>query len=102
MSDEKIDHAAEAQRLAQLVDLTYGRIEHSNGAWAVSQGVEAQMMAQVAQVHATLALVEQQRIANLIALNGMASELGYATGAELGDEVAGLLADAEIRKGLGL
>lgn len=48
MSDEKIDHAAEARRIAAMtVD-------------------KAALME--AQVHATLALVEQQRIANLIAL----------------------------------
>lgn len=48
MSNERIDHAAEAQRI----------IDNPPGGEAVQR----------AQVHATLALVEQMRIANLIAL----------------------------------
>ena len=65
---ERIDHAAEAKRLASLADNHYGAVEHRNGAIAVSESVEALMIATEAQVHATLALVEQQRIANLIAI----------------------------------
>lgn len=68
MSVERIAHAAEARRLAEMADFTYGQIEVRNGAMAVAQTVEAQTLAVTAQVHATLALVEQQRIANLIAL----------------------------------
>lgn len=52
---DRIDHAAEAQRI----------IDNPPGGEAVRR----------AQVHATLALVEQQRIANLIAL----SESGRTT-----------------------
>lgn len=48
---ERIDHAAKAERLVRLTD---GYLERN---------------ALQAQVHATLALVEQQRIANLIALH---------------------------------
>ena len=56
---ERIDHAAEAARLLEI---------------QVSGDIEANVILQViantvgAQVHATLALVEQQRIANLLAL----------------------------------
>jgi hypothetical protein len=46
---ERIDHAAKAERLIRLTD---GYLERN---------------ALQAQVHATLALVEQQRIANLLA-----------------------------------
>ncbi len=70
-----IDHKAESVRLAELADLSYGAIEHRNGASAVSEAVEALMMATEAGVHATLyaaeqtaELVKQQRIANLIAV----------------------------------
>ena len=62
------DHKAEAVRLASLADGSYGAIEHRNGADAASEAVEALMIATEAQVHATLYLAEQQRIANLIAL----------------------------------
>ena len=50
---DRIDHATEARRLISAVPArdTYARTAY-------------------AQVHATLALVEQQRIANLIALAG--------------------------------
>lgn len=68
-----IDHTAEAVRLAEIADTSYGRIEHRNGSGGVSEGVEALLAAQVAQVHATLALVEQQRIANQIAYLEIAS-----------------------------
>ena len=55
MSD-RIDHAAEAERFA---------------AWADNPALPPEnvtAIASMAQAHATLALVEQQRIANLIAL----------------------------------
>lgn len=55
MSDEKIDHAAEAIRC----------IGYSWSHDAAFNHVQIGAMVE-AQVHATLALVEQQRIANLI------------------------------------
>lgn len=73
MSAERIDHAAEARRVVEVADGHYGQIEHRNGAMAASQSVEALMLATEAQVHATLALVEQQRITNLIALASLGS-----------------------------
>ncbi|MBL3699266.1 hypothetical protein [Leucobacter luti] len=54
MSD-RIDHAAEARNC-----ISYARTTESSA--------EAHLSQAEAQVHATLALVEQQRIANLIAL----------------------------------
>lgn len=101
----RIDHAAEARRLADIADRHYGQIEHRNGAMAASQSVEALMVATEAQVHATLALVEQQRIANLLAL-------GQATNAD-GSRIApwavthpvdgwSVAVNDEIREGLGL
>ena len=52
---EHIDHAAEAVRLIEL-----SSVQHFAD--------ESRTVSAAAQVHATLALVEQQRIANLIAL----------------------------------
>lgn len=52
MTSDRIDHAAEARRLLDLVPASM----HKDEVFAVSQ------------VHATLALVEQQRIHNLVAL----------------------------------
>ncbi|MGW9345557.1 hypothetical protein ACWGR3_28810 [Streptomyces albidoflavus] len=56
----RIDHAAEAKRLA-------GIVVESDDPKVVTLQVVANTIG--AQVHATLALVEQQRIANLIALS---------------------------------
>lgn len=68
MSDERIDHAAEARRVAEMADGCYGAIDTRNGEMSIAQMIEAQTLAHVAQVHATLAMVEQQRIANVFAL----------------------------------
>ena len=78
------DHAAEARRLVALAST-----QHSAN--------DAQAIASAAQVHATLHLAEQQRIANLIAL----ARLGYLAEealAEVGNEVAygGLLRVTQI------
>lgn len=51
------DHAAEARELLQSNAVALA----ADGAWGTAIAAEA-------QVHATLALVEQQRIANIIAL----------------------------------
>ena len=51
---ERIDHAAEGDRLMSLA--------------SSPRDASTETIALCAQVHATLALVEQQRIANLIAL----------------------------------
>lgn len=78
MADHHIDHVGEALGYASEVD-----------------SINPQMpiaKATVAQVHATLALVEQQRIANLIAFLGTRSP---------SPETQGRIRD-EIRKGLGL
>lgn len=89
MSDEKIDHAARAREL----------LEHPN------LGAEA-------MAHATLALVEQQRVANLIALasseigelvsTGMGGLTEHQPHPDYGDTVMVPALRAEIRKGLGL
>lgn len=75
--NERIDHAAEAERLAVLAGFTYGTIDTRNGDMAVAQQIEAQTLATTAQVHATLALVEQQRIANLIAIMALEIQEDY-------------------------
>lgn len=97
---ESIDHAAEAQKalgsaafLAHLHGGTPGPGYHF----------------EKAQVHATLALVEQQRIANLIAIAGLTSiddsitisPLEQEAWEALGAPVTGEM-HPEIRKALGL
>lgn len=73
---ERIDHVAATQSLLQ----------HAQGA----DPVAARVTLDAAQVHATLALVEQQRIANLIAT-------GSNPASAFGPRIY-----AEIREGLGL
>lgn len=94
MSDH-IDHAAEA-----VSDIKYADEVLADG----GDSEVAMAIASVAQVHATLALVEQQRIANLIAL----SQATHADGSRIchpitepTGEYAAALRD-DIRKGLGL
>ena len=62
---DRIDHAALAAQMARDA-LSTSR----SGAQVI-----AGMLAATAQVHATLALVEQQRIANLIALAGASDSI---------------------------
>ena len=67
-----IDHAAEAQRVFDIAMSSPGGLDQ----W----GVKFRDRVAVAQFHAVLALVEQQRVANLIAL--AAGGHGGATGFE--------------------
>ena len=102
MSDEKIDHAAEA---VKFIDQNVWR-----EAGVLYEHIPS-LIAR-AQVHATLALVEQQRIANLIAL--ASSEIGELVSAGMGgltehqphpDYVYTVMVPTlrpEVRKGLGL
>lgn len=57
--NERIDHAAEAR----------GEMRYSHDCLADGREDRAGLALSEAQIHATLALVEQQRIANLIALH---------------------------------
>lgn len=68
---ERIDHAAEAR--AALVNAD--RFASNN--WPLETGEQKADLIAVAQVHATLALIEQQRIANLIALAALPSIDGF-------------------------
>lgn len=61
---DRIDHAAEARRLNKLAS-------------SVAGDAAARVVLAAAQVHATLALVEQQRIANLIAVLNADMPDGY-------------------------
>ena len=72
-------------------------------AWkATSQDQHASLMAD-AQVHATLALAEQQRIANLIALAQFGDQYFIKVGLQkYADEAFNLLASATEREALGL
>ena len=61
MSTEQIDHAAEARRNLSVAE---------TGDWETTpESLNSNCIA-AAQAYATLALVEQQRAANLIALSG--------------------------------
>jgi hypothetical protein len=80
---ERIDHYAAA--VSMLKDA-----EMSNGVDLIAAIVQG------AQVHATLALAEQQRIANLIALH----QEGFASSALTTSQWATVL--TEIKEGLGL
>lgn len=61
---ERIDHAAEATRI-------HAKVREA------AQGVTTEEMLASAQVHATLALVEQQRIANTLKIDEMAMRGNY-------------------------
>lgn len=94
VSAGRIDHACEARRLLQ--------VERSDAASALGwDSADAQHAATLAeaQVHATLALIEQQRIANLIAMFSL-SEEDASDAADLGFDY--LAAAKDIREGLGL
>lgn len=87
---ERMDHAAEARRLADLTSASYGHIEVRNGDMAVAQMIEAQMLSVTAQVHATLALVAEQRIANLVAIS-VSDKTGRVTAEQFASEAIRLL-----------
>ncbi|MGX5770806.1 hypothetical protein ACWKWN_08650 [Microbacterium trichothecenolyticum] len=89
---ERIDHVAQAKSLA-----AYGT-SPSTG----SPEVGAMFVAE-AQVHATLALVEQLRIANLIALDKTHEQYTVPADDEIGEEAyASTRLRTDIREGLGL
>lgn len=77
MSAERTDHAATAEAMI-------------NGLGSLSNVFQAERCIAMAQVHAALAVAEQQRVANLIAYVAKWTD----------DEI--LDVDAEIREGLGL
>lgn len=89
-----IDHAALANQAVSIAGMRE----------AIQQGESLSDIAAIAQVHATLALVEQQRIANLIALGQFTVTPGHMPifrhvvfDMETGEGIS-----PEIRKGLGL
>jgi len=97
---ERTDHAAKAKRILEA-GLEAGRQYHPAVEYAH------------AQVHATLALVEQQRIANLIAVaqmeggphkdvNNWTVAVKDPNGYYVADEPVGLHISTQIREGLGL
>jgi hypothetical protein len=96
-----------AESARSILDSSMGIVRDETGASA-----EAAEMIAEAQVHATLALVEQQRIANLIALADHASELFGNYAGEAGgmgtlfshpeDEGGNMRLRDDVRKALGL
>lgn len=68
MTSDRIDHVAEARRLADIAGSTYEAIDVAYGDRSIALMLEAQTLAITAQVHATLELAEQQRIANVFTL----------------------------------
>lgn len=97
---DRIDHAAEA-RVLEKNAWARGGID---GGLLIRRPEERHDMITSAQVHATLALVEQQRIANLIAYASHRLEHKSAVGQGYGTALSALLAGADIaiREGLGL
>ncbi|RLP70884.1 hypothetical protein D9V30_00155 [Mycetocola reblochoni] len=81
---EHIDHAREAVAWTEETMAERGAMNDDR----------AMLTTQLAQVHATLALAEQQRIANLIAL--------YQADSDILDDPRFDAAKADIRKALGL
>jgi hypothetical protein len=73
MGTERIDHAAEA-RLALEWAIEWAMRDVSVNMATETGEYKSDVIAQ-AQVHATLALVEQQRVANLIALSNVRLEM---------------------------
>lgn len=77
MSAPRIDHVAEAARIMAEAQIAVGeaRVAAHNGNHRVADGYGAKAHGcwMQAQVHATLALVEQQRIANIVSLTGQGS-----------------------------
>lgn len=69
---ERIDHAAEARnRLAFAESPDFNRV-----GWETADAQQLANLAQ-AQTHATLALAEQQRIANILKIDEMAMRGNY-------------------------
>lgn len=90
-SNERIDHAAEARR---ELEFTESQFRDINGNPSGVGFEKALVAATQAQVHATLALVEQQRIANLLTYYAVDDMIGGGPGSR------GAMEDIE--KGLGL
>lgn len=90
MSAARIDHAEEARRIVEQF-----RAPSPEGAQMITE----------AQVHATLALVEQQRIANRLALGMYVNANGSRPGQFAVTQVTGMSTvevHPDIREGLGL
>ena len=94
VTEQKPDHADEAKYLLQKN--------------AAISGVDAVATAVEAQVHATLALVEQQKATGallagiLVTLNGASNGSLEDWAQDVAEEVHSALASTEIRKGMGL
>ncbi len=86
---DRIDHVAKAVEFGNL----------ATDAWNANQREYATALLASAQAHASLALVEQQRIANLIAIYGSEGVVEDGYGSKGVD--FGFIVD-EIREGLGL
>lgn len=76
---ERIDHVAVA---TERLDLAQTEVSAN---WPSRTGEEKADLIAAAQVHATLALVEQQRIANIIAFTTGA---GYDMATDLAEQIA--------------
>lgn len=88
---ERIDHAAEARKT----------LDHTLSYCETDDNTEALVNVSAAQVHATLALVEQQRIANLLILSGWMQD---ASKEDIGYDLDNLRTGVagEVWEGLGL
>ena len=102
---ERIDHAAEALALSDVADDYLKRIDGKpmSDAQAVTSQLAAVNANMRSQMFATLAFVEQQRIANLIAVMAMALQ-GVGAGEHSKDEYVRLhqKINPQVMEGLGL
>jgi hypothetical protein len=100
---ERVDHAGYAAHYEKEALRTIGAANDLPLEYASAKMAEASAAAYLAQVHATLALVEQQRLGNLIAFAREAFRpewAGYTISEQ--DGARGHAALAQAREGLGL
>lgn len=105
MSADRTDHAAESRRIVADGEAAVGKLReaHDSGNYLIADeyGKKAIGCWAQAQVHATLALVEQQRVANLIHLaDGARAEYNATYEQSTGEFFLDL--NRQIREGLGL
>lgn len=98
--NERIDHAAQARKIMLEVNTDDRGVVPLELLDEIEKWVYDATMRE-AQVHATLALVEQQRIANLIALS-VPQEISHGAEARIPSYEPGGNLREDIRKALGL
>lgn len=85
----RIDHAAQTRDHLEVAE------RYASEDWPIQTGEHKVDILAVAQVHATLALVEQQRIANVIALAAQPEQFGPEPAAEARRALIQMVQDPE-------